>query len=202
LGASAGLNLMWDRYAYRYGERLVGRADAPVTIAAEWRGPWFEIAEFPRVVERRGCDQSPVDLDAPEAAERLLSYVWPDQTARLTRLEAAIALARREKPALDKADAGAWLERQLAEPVAGAATVVAHSIVWQYFSKETAARVRAALNDAGSRATSGAPLAWLSYEQHAPDQSPEVRLTMWPGGERQTIARAHAHGAWVEWRGA
>jgi len=202
IGASAGLNLMWDRYAYRYGERFVGRADAPLTIAAEWRGPWPEIAEFPRVVERRGCDRSPIDLNAPEAAERLLSYVWPDHAERLSRLEAAIALAQKEKPPLEKADAGEWLERHLAKPFEGAATVVVHSIAWQYFSTEPATRARAAMSECGGRASGAAPLAWLSYEQHAGGAAAEVRLTLWPGGARQTLARAQSHGAWIEWLGA
>ncbi len=199
LGASAGLNLMWDRYAYRYGERFVGSADAPLTIAAEWRGPWCGVVELPRVVERRGCDRAPIDLTLPGAADRLIAYVWPEQADRLARLEAAIALAQREKPPLEKADAAEWLERRLATPAPGVATVVVHTIVWQYLSKETRARARAALDEAGGRATAAAPLAWLSLEQYAPDQPPELRLTLWPGGETKTIAHAHPHGAWIEW---
>jgi hypothetical protein len=201
LGASAGLNLMWDRYAYRYGARFVGRNDAPLTIAAEWRGPWCGVEALPRVVGRRGCDRSPFDLSAPGAADRLIAYVWPEQADRLARLEAAIALAQREKPVLEKADAAEWLEQRLAVPAPGVATVVAHTIVWQYFSKETRARARAALDEAGARATATAPLAWLSLEQYAPDQHPELRLAIWPGGEIRTIARAHPHGAWIEWIG-
>lgn len=40
--------------------------------------------------------------------------------------------------------------------------------------------------EAGSRATTDAPLAWLSMEPGA-DQA-DVHLTMWPGGERRLIA--------------
>jgi hypothetical protein len=201
VGASAGLNLMWDRYAYRYGERFVGREDAPVTVVAEWRGPWCEVETLPRVVARRGCDRSPIDLSVPGAADRLIAYVWPEHTERLARLAAAIALAQREKPVLEKIDAAEWLERELAKPAPGVATVVAHTIVWQYFTKETRARAKGIIEDAGSRATVAAPLAWLSLEQYAPDQLPELRLTQWPGGETRKIAHAHPHGAWVEWLG-
>jgi hypothetical protein len=153
----------------------------------------------PRVVERRGCDRSPIDLAQPHAAERLISYVWPEQAERLARLEGAIALAKIEKPMIEATDAGGWLEKQLTLPAPRVATVVAHTIVWQYFSKETALRARAAINAAGARATSDAPFAWLSLEQYAPDQAPELRLTLWPGGERELLARAHPHGAFVEW---
>jgi len=201
LGASAGLNMQWDRYAYRYGERFVGSQNAPLIVSAEWRGPWSGVSEVPRVAERRGCDRSPIDLAHPYAAERLISYVWPEQAERLARVEGAIALAKIESPQIDKEDAGVWLDQQLASPAPRVATVVAHTIVWQYFSKETAARAKAAINAAGERATSHAPFAWLSLEQYAPDKAPELRLTLWPGGERQLLATAHPHGAWIEWAG-
>ncbi len=199
IGASAGLNLLWDRFAYRYGDRFIGDRHAPVTIEAEWRGPWCNVERLPTVVAKRGCDRAPVDLTAPGAADRLIAYVWPEQKARLARVESAIALAQREKPPLEKADAGDWLERQLAAQVPGAATVVAHTIVRQYIARETRHRIEALLKSNGERATSNAPLAWLSLEQYAADQLPEVRLTLWPGGETKKIANAHPHGAWIEW---
>jgi hypothetical protein len=199
VGASAGLNLLWDRYVYRYGERVVGAHDASVTVAAEWRGPWCGVERLPRVASREGCDRAPIDLAAQGAADRLVAYVWPEQSERLARLQAAVALALREKPAVTKADAVDWLERHLAAPVAGVASVVVHTIVWQYFSKEARTRAKGLIEGAGERATASAPLAWLSLEQYAPDQHPELRLVLWPGGERRTLARTHPHGAWIEW---
>jgi hypothetical protein len=199
IGASAGLNLLWNRFAYRYGDRFIGDPNASVVINAEWRGPWCNVEHLPRVVAKRGCDRTPFDLSAPGAADRLIAYVWPEQKDRLARIEAAIALAQAEKPPLEKADAGDWLERQLANQVPGAATVVAHTIVWQYIAKETRERIEQLLKATGARATASAPLAWLSLEQYAPDQFPEVRLTLWPSGETQKIATAHPHGAWIEW---
>ncbi|MBX3494422.1 MAG: DUF2332 family protein, partial [Parvibaculum sp.] len=38
IGSSAGLNLVFDRYAYELGTARWGAADAAVTIAAEWTG--------------------------------------------------------------------------------------------------------------------------------------------------------------------
>ena len=79
--------------------------------------------------------------------------------------------------------------------------MVVHSIVWQYFAKETAARAKAAIQAAGERASSDAPFAWLSMEQYALEEPPELRLTLWPGGERQLLARVHPHGATIDWVG-
>jgi hypothetical protein len=199
IGASAGLNLLWDRFAYRYGDRFVGDRHAPVTIEAEWRGPWCNVERLPQVVAKRGCDRAPFDLTGPGAADRLTAYVWPEQKTRLARVEAAIALAQREKPPLEKADAAEWLDRELASRLEGAATVVAHTIVWQYLPKATRQRIDALLKATGERATRTAPLAWLNLEQYALDQLPELRLTLWPGGETQKIATAHPHGKWIEW---
>lgn len=204
LGASAGLNLLWDHWAYRIGPRTIGPANAALTLAPDWRGTPPAIERLPTVVERRACDRSPIDLDASGAVDRLLAYVWPDHPERMERLAAAIAVAREARPPVDAADAGDWLEDQLLGPPgdAGVATVVAHSIVWQYFAPETKARARAALERAGAAATPTHPVAWLAFEQRTTDTPPDVTLTRWPGGERRTVARAHPHGAWIEWLAA
>ncbi|MEQ1865809.1 MAG: DUF2332 family protein [Micropepsaceae bacterium] len=199
VGASAGLNMMWDRFRYRLGEHELGEARSPVTVSAEWRGVWPGVTSLPRVVERRGCDRTPIDLCAPGEADRLMSYMWPDQSERAARLEGAIKLAQEVKPVLDKADAGDWLEQQLRAPVSGVATIVAHSIAWQYFSKETSRHGERALREAGARASAEAPLARVALEHYAPDKPPALMVTQWPGGETRTLANAHAHGAWVEW---
>lgn len=201
VGASAGLNLLWDRFLYDLGGHHIGNPNAPVTVKADWNGPWPGITSLPRVIERRGCDRTPIDLNAPGEADRLMSYVWPDQTERVARLEGAIALAQQVKPALEQADAAEWLERMLAKPVAGTATIVAHSIAWTYFSTETSARGQLAIIEAGARATREAPLAWVAFEHEAQNQPPSLKVTTWPGGEQKLLARAHPHGTSVHWLG-
>lgn len=199
VGASAGLNLMWDRFRYQLGSHEVGDAHSPVTVKAEWRGVWPGVETLPRVVERRGCDRTPIDLTAPGEADRLMSYVWPDQVERVKRLEGAIALAQQVKPVVDKMDAGEWLEQQLREPAPGVVTVVAHTIAWMYFSAETMSHAHGALEAAGAKASAATPLARVSLEHYALDKQPALKVTMWPCGETRTVANAHAHGAWVEW---
>jgi hypothetical protein len=103
--------------------------------------------------------------------------------------------------AVARADAADWLEARLAEVRPGAAHVVAHSIVWQYLGPERQARIRAALDAAGARATPHAPLAWLRLEADGGAPGAGLALTLWPGGETRTLARADFHGSWVEWSG-
>ena len=197
LGASAGLNLRWDHYAYDTGGGLSGDPASPVCFAGIWRGPPPQLPPSFDVVERRGCDRSPIDPTTSEGARALLSYVWPDQLDRIERLRAAIAVARAVPATIDRAGAPEWVQRQLTEPRPGVATVVAHSIVMQYLSPEGRRRVQDAIETAGRRADAGAPVAWLRMEP-AGDRA-ELRLTAWPGGRERVLATAGYHGQPVWW---
>ncbi|MFT3957261.1 MAG: DUF2332 domain-containing protein [Piscinibacter sp.] len=199
IGASAGLNLLWDRFHYTLGAQSWGDAASPVQIVADWRGSAPALPAHIAVADRRGNDLLPIGLHDPAAVLRLRSYVWPDQLARAERLRGAIALAQRERPVVDAGDAADWVERQLAAPRAGVATVLVHSIVWQYLPPATRERIEATLAAAAARAHRDAPLAWLRLEFFAKDAPAELRLTLWPEGVERTLARSHPHGEWVEW---
>jgi hypothetical protein len=112
-------------------------------------------------------------------------------------------VATRVPAAVDTADIADWLEACLAPLPTGQATVVFHSLVWQYLDGPTAARARAAIEEAGAAATDDSPLAWLSYELSLAtgySRLPEVRLRSWPGGEERLIAEATPHGPPVHWK--
>jgi hypothetical protein len=200
LGASAGLNLIWDRFAYRFGAAGWGDTGSPVVIAPDWHGP---VPPLPpaRVVARAACDRAPQDLRRPEARQRLVSFVWADQSARLARTAAAIDLALTEDVVVEAADAPEWLEARLAEAHAHAAHVVYHSIFWQYLPAAAQERCRTALEAAGARANAAAPLAWLRLEADGGAPGAALSLTLWPGGETRLLGRADYHGAWVRWTG-
>lgn len=199
IGASAGLNLLWDRFHYRFGAQQWGDDGSPVRIEADWRGDAPGLPERIAVADRRGNDLLPIDLRDGAAVLRLRAYVWPDQTARAARLQGAIALAQQALPVVDGGDAAAWVDAQLAAPRDGVATVLVHSVVWQYLPPATRERIEASLASAAARASRSAPLAWLRMEFFAPGAPAELRLTLWPGGSERTLATAHPHGQWVEW---
>jgi hypothetical protein len=203
IGASAGLNLNWDRFFYDLGPQGAwGDPSSPLRIDAEWTGapPPFDVAA--KVAERAGCDQSPIDVSDPDQALRLQAYVWADQAERLARVRAAIDIARRFPPAVEAADAGDWVAR-MAPPKPGVATVIYHSVVWFYLSAETREAVRSAILRAGEAASADAPLAWLRMEAQSLDPAAMMglRLTAWPGGQERVIAEVHPHGAKVSWLG-
>jgi hypothetical protein len=197
LGASAGLNLVLDRYGYDLGGIRSGDAESPLQLRPEWKGAAPPEARV-EVAGRRGVDLHP--LDARRDGDRLLAYVWPDQAGRLARLEAALGLAGEDPPEVEPGEAAEWLEARLAEPRrAGTTRVVLHSIAFQYFPEETKARIAAAM--AGAAAGVGAPLAWLRYEYDPADDRITLRLRIWPGGEDRLLALCHPHGGSVRWLG-
>ena len=196
LGASAGLNLILDRYGYDLGGLSAGDPASPLQLKPEWMGDPPPAAPG-AVARRRGVDLNP--LDPRSDGERLLAYVWPDQRRRLAQLEAALAIAASDPPRVERGDAADWIAARLAEPQPAAATrVVLHSIAFQYFPREAKKRIHAMMAAAGAAATLGSPLAWLRYEHDRRDERITLRLTTWPGEER-LLAHCHPHGSVVHW---
>ena len=147
LGASGGLNLMWDRYALDIKGKVFG-PDAPaLTLAPDWHGPLPPRAEV-TVEDRRGVDLNPLDAHNPDDALRLLAYLWPDQPERLSRTRAAIAA---QDAPVDCGDAIDWLAQRLATPRPGVLHLIYHTVAWQYFPPEAQDRGTALIEAAGSR---------------------------------------------------
>ncbi|MDQ1081985.1 DUF2332 domain-containing protein [Pseudoroseomonas cervicalis] len=200
IGASAGLNLAWDRFSYRLGEAAWGDPASPVQLRPEWRGALPPLDAPLAIATRAGCDLAPMSAGDPAQALRLRAYVWPDQRDRLARLEGAIALARRLGTQVERADALDWLRPRL-HPGPGRATVLYHSIMWQYLPAATQDGILALLRQAAAQATARAPLAWLRFEMPPAGGPPELRLTLWPDGTERRLAIAHPHGQSVDWLG-
>jgi hypothetical protein len=197
VGASAGLNLRFDRFRYSSDGWKWGDPDSPVRLDDVFASATPPLDANLVVAERRGCDASPLDPDSDEDRLTLKSYVWPDQTERFGRLAGALEVATRESIALERAGAAEWAERVLAERRPGLATVLYHSVVVQYLTAEEGTALHEAITAAGSRATDDAPFAWLFLEPG--DQEADVRLTVWPGGEERLLARAGFQSHRVEW---
>lgn len=203
IGSSAGLNLLIDRYRIELPGIATGPASAPVVLTPEWRGP-PPPAVAPDIVSIRGVDIAPVDATTDAGARRLLAYVWADHRQRFDRLEAALRLLRAHPPRLEAGDAADWVEARLREPPrSGVTRVLMHSIVWQYIDATGRARITAAMEAAGARATAENPLAWVRVEADRTINRHEITIRSWPGHGRETlIGHAHAHGFWVSRRAA
>ena len=202
IGASAGINTMMGRYRYELGDVHVGPQGSPMIITPEWRGNSPPNTGF-TLVSARGNDIAPVDLTDRAESLRLKSFVWPEATGRMARIDAAIMLAEDEPPHIDRMDAGQWVKAELEKPQEqGVTRVLAHSIMWQYLPDATQDLIEEAMQDAGARASEDKPFAHISLETNRETFAHELHVRYWPGGgEAVHLANAHPHGAWVEWLG-
>ncbi|MFJ8577691.1 DUF2332 domain-containing protein [Micromonospora sp. NPDC093277] len=126
VGASAGLCLYPDRYAYRYGDQLLG-AGEPVLDCVATGVPLPD--RRPEVVWRAGLDLNPLDVTDPADAAWLDSLIWPEHTHRHARLRAAAAIAAADPPLLVRGDVVDDLPALAAQAPADATLVVFHSSV-------------------------------------------------------------------------
>jgi len=197
LGASAGLNLMWDRYALDTSAGRLGPDNAPLTLRPDWDGDIPAPARV-QIADRRGVDLNPIDSKKPDQALRLMAYLWPDQPQRADLTRAAIAV---QDGAVDKGDAIDWLEHRLETVPAGHLHLIYHTIAWQYFPPELSRRGTDLIEAAGARATPDRPLAWLALENDGKPGVEGAGLTvkLWPGYHSLALGRADFHGRWVRW---
>jgi hypothetical protein len=198
VGASAGLNLQFDRYQYALGGMHWG-TDSPVRLSPEWHGPPPPQAEI-IIKDRAGCDLNPLDPSSDADRLRLMSYIWADQIDRLERTRNALKIAVENDLNVDRADAIDWLKQRLATPFEGSVHVVYHTIAWQYLPSDLQQHGETLIAAAGARSTTDAPLARLQME--ADDKKgATLNLQIWPTGEKHEIGRADFHGRWIDWTG-
>ena len=129
VGASAGICLYPDRYAYRYGDHLVGSGEPVLECAVTGVVPPVGV---PEVVWRAGLDVNPLDVTDPEDVAWLDALIWPEHQHRRARLRAAAAVAAADPPLLVRGDLVVDLPALAAQAPTGATLVVFHSSVLFY----------------------------------------------------------------------
>jgi len=200
LGSSAGLNLRPEQHRYTAGGFAWGPVDSPVRLADGWTGGapgWLveAAAAHPKldVVERRGCDLTPIDPLSEAGALALRAYVWPDQSDRLDRLAGALRLAADHPARVEPTGAGDFLAGIDLRP--GTLTVLWHSVMQQYVPAEEWARVEAELDRLAAASTPGAAFAHIAFEPERVGGRFPFRLSVRVGsGVRVRLAEASGHG--------
>ncbi len=190
LGASAGLNLRWDRYRYESPRGSWGDPGSPVRFEHAFEVP-PPLNRTATVAERKGCDLNPIDPTSEEGALTLRSYVWPDQLGRLALLDGAIEIATEQPVEVERAGAADFVERELAASTPGVATVVYHSVFEQYLTSAERDRIEAALAGARDRARKTSPV--LHLEMEPGHDTWEIRL------DGELLGTCRAHGSAVRW---
>ena len=93
-------------------------------------------ARIPAISWRAGLDLNPLDVTREDDARWLACLVWPGEGDRAQRLEAAIASARRDPPAVHRGDMLTDLPSLVAQAPADATLVIYHTSALWYLSAE------------------------------------------------------------------
>lgn len=194
VGASAGLNLAFDRYAYNFGDhgssahrggdgggeggRLRGDATSTVRLSSTMLGDAAPLDEpAPHIGARVGLDAAPVDVRDPIAARWLQACVWPEQIERHHRLRAALEVALPDPPRVVAGDALDDLEACIATWITGDRTagnavdldvdhvVIVNSWALTYLPTPRRAQFETVLDRLGGECRhAGRDLTWISAE--------------------------------------
>ncbi|MFF0393166.1 DUF2332 domain-containing protein [Kitasatospora sp. NPDC004615] len=201
LGSSAGLNLLAEQFRCVSPGFAYGPADSPVVLADAWQGEpptWLRDAPLQQVVERHGCDPTPIDPRSADGALALRAYLWADQLPRLERLNGALALAEKLPAPVEPVGAAEFLhDVQVAD---GTLTVVWHSIMRQYVPAEEWRSVETELDRLATSSSPSAPFVHIALEPRRVGDGHRFLLTTRLGtGPTTVLAEAMPHGlpAWT-----
>jgi hypothetical protein len=205
IGASGGLNLSADRFRIEFGDaRSVGPPGSPVVLRDAWHGPTPPVGRPVRIIERHGSDVAPVDVSTAQGRLLLCAYVWPDQTERLTRLRRALDLVQPDPVPVVFERAITTVEALRLRP--GYATVLWHSVMWQYVERSERAAIDTRLQLLGRLAGARQPLARIALEPGRRTTRGTIEflvtLRVWPDGTERILGSAHPHGLPVTWQAA
>jgi hypothetical protein len=210
VGTSAGLNLHFDNYSYRYshGPRLIG--DSAVSIEVGTRANPPIPAAFPRVNSRIGIDRAPLDLADDDVVRWLMACLWPDQVDRIARLKAAVKVGRSSEADIRMGDAIDLVATAVDDAANTGHPVIMNSWVLNYFTHEARCDYLAELDRIGSQTD----MSWVYAESpilcsglpfpHDPkvQSMTVVMLARWRNGLRtlRHLANVHPHGYWLHWQ--
>jgi hypothetical protein len=204
VGASAGLNLRFDRYGYQVSGRRFGDPASAVQVIASAHGPvpLPDLDRLPGLASVLGVDLHPVDAADPDARAWLEALVWPENHRQRRLLAAALDVAAADPPPMIAGDAIDVLPGIAASLPPGEPRIAFHSATRMHVPAPRLPAFDAAIRQLGA----GGPLWWLFIEDSPPDPDPRpgpVRrgaalMLRRPGMPAVPIAVVDGHLDWIE----
>ena len=192
IGCGGGLNLLFDRYAYAFGDRQVGNAPLTLRVASEGAVP---VGALPPVVGRYGLDPAP--RNPADLSDRLLleSFFAPDAVEQVDHLRAAAHILAAEGPLAIRTgtaedDLLPLLQEAYAAMPEGNTLLLVSTFVWPYLSERQKEQAVWAIQRQAARLTAHKPMAWLQLEPVSGGVA-ELKLHTfgWTDQEDRTVRR-------------
>jgi hypothetical protein len=197
IGTSAGLNLLWDKYRYAYGDgKEFGDPSSEVLITSTFRGktPASLATPMPCISHRIGLDLHIVDATLPAEAAWLRALIWPEHHERRALLDAAVKHRAQFLLDLREGDGFTLLPEIAREIPADTLLCVYHTHVANQISPEARQQFLRAIANIGAQRD----LIHLFNNIH-----PDLHLTVHHSGAcvtNRTVAKTDGHARWIEWQ--
>lgn len=191
IGASAGLNLIMDRYRYRWGDVTWG-PESPVQLTTTMRGGSVHPQDL-EILSRTGLDLAPIDASEEGDRSWLVALTWPEHRERRARLRHALEMAAQEDLRMVPGDATETLGDILADMPGDQPIVILNSLALMQFDRSQRDRLAGVLAEAGAHRV----LRRVSLELQASGDE-GMTLSADLGAGLAQLGQAHPHGEWLE----
>ncbi|MCC3294032.1 DUF2332 domain-containing protein [Arthrobacter sp. zg-Y411] len=205
VGASAGLCLYPDRYAYRYdgGAVINGQGRRDLVLECRTTGNPPLPRAVPDIIHRTGVDLNPLDPGNPEDLAWLDALIWPGMEDRRRLLRAAAAEAARTPAEVVRGDLNDEVAGLIEAAPPEAAVVVFHTAVLAYLPEADREVFRDTMS--GHLNVPGRPVHWLAnegqgvvpgFEAPSGEMAPGLFVLHHNG---TPVARTGPHGQSLDW---
>lgn len=198
IGASAGLNLLWDKFRYDFGNLgAFGDRHSKVVLKCKPIGrPPLE-RDTPYVLERIGIDINPIDTKDRDSMMWLRALIWPGRPYRAMNLLNAARIRARIRPRLIKANVVDVLPKVFGRFSGSDSTCTFHSAMLYHLTL----RDRRKLFKQFAALSRRQEFFEISHEDERKNRRPLLILRHWKKGKAEShlLAECHPHGMWIRW---
>ncbi|MBS2968286.1 DUF2332 domain-containing protein [Metabacillus sp. KIGAM252] len=196
IGTSAGLQLLWDQYAYSYGtEDVYGNPSSDFQIQSEWIGNKEPPLKkyVPPVSVRMGFDLNIVDVKDQEEYLWMKALIWPEHKERLAMFERAASLAGSQPVQFFEGDGTALLASAAEAVPADSVICVFHTHVANQMPDEAIERLLSSIQEIGRRRDV------FHLYNNIEDRLLHLDYRLEGKAYTETIAETDGHGRWFKW---
>ncbi len=205
IGPSCGLNLIWDRYRYRYDQTSIGDENCSFELSPELRRPPPPqlFTALPKVASRSGLELHPVNIDDPETLAWQLALIWPEHVERANRIVEAFGVARSVPMRIRGGDAVGTINEALAAIPADGAICVFHSFCMYQIPQARKAELSEILREfSATRPIWRLGFEWIDTGDGIGGGADNgLGIARYKDGEvsYQRLSVCDAHGRWIDW---
>ncbi|GGD12506.1 DUF2332 domain-containing protein [Pontibacillus salipaludis] len=197
IGTSAGLQLLWDQYAYSYeGEEWVGNDDAKVHLTAEVRNESepFVFRTSPPVVSKVGIDVNVSDLTDEKERLWLKALIWPEHKERRKLFEGAVHQLIENPPPMIEGDGVSLITEQAHLAPRNSALCIFHTHVANQIPEMKKAELLKRIRDIGKERD--------VFHIYNNMNDRKLHLDSIRNGveTHEVIGDTDGHGRWFEWK--